>query len=201
MSEGSIVLPALRTIEVNLLWFVLGSALIALLYGGYLCWKILREPQGSQAMIDVAVAIQEGSAAYLARQFKIMGIFIVLIAVGLYFMYLPIYPNNIFLPIGLAVAFLLGSLASAGAGYVGMSLAVRANVRVANAALTSFKKALELAFQAAGRLLYGLGRDGSCADENVDLRFDQFPCRLKRGRVLTAAGADLKNDIASRNVP
>ena len=94
MSEASIVLPVLRPLETNLLWFVLGSAIVALLYGAYMAWKVLRAPQGSKEMIEVAKAIQEGSAAYLTRQFKVMGVFIALITIGLYFMYLPVYPNN-----------------------------------------------------------------------------------------------------------
>ncbi len=164
MSEANIVLPALRPLESNLLWFVLASSVIALAYGIYLAWKILREPQGSKEMIAVSKAIQEGSAAYLARQFRVMGIFIFIISIALYFMYVPVYPENPSLPVGIAIAFLLGSLASAGAGYVGMSLAVRANVRVANAALTSFKKALEVAFQAgsvSGMFTVGLGLLGA----------------------------------------
>ncbi|MFA4844200.1 MAG: sodium-translocating pyrophosphatase [Candidatus Margulisiibacteriota bacterium] len=164
MSEGSIVLPALRAVEMNMLWFVLGSAVIALLYGAFLTWKVLKEPQGSPEMVNVAKAIQEGAAAYLSRQFKVMAIFIALITVGLYFLYRPVYPHNGMIPIGIALAFLCGACASAGAGFVGMSLAVRANVRVANAALTSFKKALETAFQAgsvSGMFTVGLGLLGA----------------------------------------
>jgi K(+)-stimulated pyrophosphate-energized sodium pump len=164
MSESSVVLPLLGALETNLLWIVFGSAIIALLYGAFLAWKVIKEPQGSQAMIDVSKAIQEGSAAYLARQFKVMGPIIFVLTIGLYFMYRPIYTSNPFLPIGIAGAFLLGSLASACAGYVGMNLAVRANVRVANAALSSYKKALEIAFQAgtiSGMFTVGLGLLGA----------------------------------------
>ena len=164
MSESSIVLPALGVLENNLLWFVFASAIIALLYGGYLAWKTLKEPEGSKEMIAVSQAIREGSDAYLARQFKVMGIFIVGLAVILYLMYMRVYPTNPMLTLGIAVAFLLGSLASAGAGYVGMSLAVRANTRVANAALTSYKKALEIAFQAgtiSGMFTVGFGLLGA----------------------------------------
>ncbi|HTY13815.1 MAG TPA: sodium-translocating pyrophosphatase [Candidatus Omnitrophota bacterium] len=164
MSESNVILPALRSIEMNLLWFVLGSALIALAYGVYIAWKVLKAPQGSKEMVEVAQAIQEGSAAYLSRQFKVMGIFIAIIAVLLYIIYAPLYPGNVVLPLGISIAFLLGSFASAGAGYVGMSLAVRANVRVANAALTSFKNALEIAFQAgsvSGMFTVGLGLLGA----------------------------------------
>ncbi|MBI5399849.1 sodium-translocating pyrophosphatase [Candidatus Saganbacteria bacterium] len=164
MSESSVVLPVLGALELNLLWLVFGSAIVALLYGGFLAWKVLREPQGSNAMIEVSKAIQEGSAAYLSRQFKVMAVFILLLTAGLYFMYRPIYSNNPVLPIGIAIAFLLGSIASAGAGFVGMSLAVRANTRVANAALTSFKKSLEIAFQAgtiSGMFTVGFGLLGA----------------------------------------
>jgi K(+)-stimulated pyrophosphate-energized sodium pump len=164
MSESSIVLPVLGALEMNLLWFVLASSFVALFYGAYLAWKVLKEPMGTQAMIDVAKAIQEGSAAYLARQFKVMGIFIALIAILLYFVYQNVYAGNALLPIGIAIAFVMGSIASAGAGYVGMSLAVRANVRVANAALNSQKKALEIAFQAgtvSGMFTVGFGLLGA----------------------------------------
>lgn len=164
MSEAHIVLPALGPLEMKLLFFVLASAVLALLYGGYLAWKVLRAPPGSQEMIEVAKAIQEGAAAYLARQFKVMGIFIALITVGLYLMYLRVYTDQPALSLGIAIAFLLGSCTSAAAGYVGMSLAVRANVRVANAALTSFKKALEVAFEAgtiSGMFTVGLGLMGA----------------------------------------
>ncbi len=164
MSESSILLPALRPLETNILWFVMFSAVVALVYGMYLAWKVLRAPQGSQEMIDVSKAIQEGSAAYLSRQFKVMGIFIALISLILYFGYLNVYAGNVKLALGVAVAFVLGAVASAGAGYVGMSVAVRANVRVANAALTSFKKALEVAFQAgavSGMFTVGLGLLGA----------------------------------------
>ena len=163
MSE-SIMLPALGPLEVNLLWLVLLSAVIALSYGALLAWKVLRVPQGSKKMIDVSKAIQEGSAAYLERQFKVMGIFIVLISAALYFIYLQVYSDRPILAVGIALAFLAGSCASAGAGYVGMSLAVRANVRVANAALKSYKKALEIAFQSgtvSGMFTVGLGLLGA----------------------------------------
>ncbi|MFA4967178.1 MAG: sodium-translocating pyrophosphatase [Candidatus Margulisiibacteriota bacterium] len=164
MSESSVVLPALGALEFNLLWLVFASAIVALLYGAFLAWKVLREPQGSKEMIEVAKAIQEGSSAYLSRQFKVMGIFIILLTFGLYFMYRPVYSDNPWLPLGIAIAFLFGSIASAGAGFVGMNLAVRANVRVANAALTSFKKSLGIAFEAgtvSGMFTVGLGLLGA----------------------------------------
>ncbi|MFA5034544.1 MAG: sodium/proton-translocating pyrophosphatase, partial [Candidatus Margulisiibacteriota bacterium] len=89
MSESNVVLPALRMVEMNLLWFVFGSAILAILYGIYLAWKVLDAPAGSKEMVEVAKAIQDGSSAYLSRQFKVMGIFIALIGIALFFIYLP----------------------------------------------------------------------------------------------------------------
>ncbi|MGC8843520.1 MAG: sodium/proton-translocating pyrophosphatase, partial [bacterium] len=150
--------------HLTILYVVLASAIVALLYGAYLRAKVLREEEGPEEMVRVASAIQEGAKAYLSRQFKALIIFIIVITIGLFFVYRPVYPDNIFIPIGISLAFLLGSLASFSAGYVGMTLAVRGNVRVANAALQSFKKALELAFQAgtvSGMFTVGLGLLGA----------------------------------------
>ncbi|MBC7327741.1 sodium-translocating pyrophosphatase [bacterium] len=165
MAQGEAVsLPTMSGEHLAILYVVLASAIIALLYGAYLRAKVLREDPGVKEMTDVASAIQEGARAYLSRQFKALIIFIIVITVGLFFVYRPVYPDNIFIPIGISLAFLLGSLASFSAGYVGMTLAVQGNVRVANAALQSFKKALELAFQAgtvSGMFTVGLGLLGA----------------------------------------
>lgn len=164
-AQGEAVsLPQMSSEHLAILYVVLASAIIALLYGAYLRAKVLRQEQGPQEMVRVSQAIQEGARAYLSRQFKALIIFIIVITIGLFFVYRPVYPDNIFIPIGIALAFLLGSLASFSAGYVGMTLAVQGNVRVANAALQSFKKALELAFQAgtvSGMFTVGLGLLGA----------------------------------------
>ena len=164
--EGKIALPPLAPLEVNLIWAVLASAFIGLAYGAYLVAKVMRADAGSKAMQDVASGIQEGARAYLIRQFRALALFIVGIGIALYVVYRPVYqvPEQRYIPLGIALAFLMGSLASAMAGYVGMSLAVRANVRVANAALSSFKRALDIAFQAgtvSGMFTVGLGLMGA----------------------------------------
>ncbi len=164
MSEAKIVLPPFSGRELTLLWAVLGSALLALLYGAYLRARVLRADPGPEAMVSVARAIQEGAYAYLSRQFRTMAWFIALLTVGLYLLYLPIYQDKPILAVGVAGAFLMGCLASYGAGYVGMTSAVQGNVRVANAARRSFKEALELAFQAgtiSGMFTVGLGLLGA----------------------------------------
>ncbi|MEK6646959.1 MAG: sodium-translocating pyrophosphatase [Candidatus Firestonebacteria bacterium] len=162
MSEANIVLPAFGTLEWTLLWAVLVSAFIGIGYGLYLVRKVLKADPGSQKMVEVAKAIEEGAMAYLRQQFRTMIWFVIIIAIGLYVMYGAIYPRAI--SVGISIAFLAGVMASYGAGYVGMWLAVRGNVRTANAALKSFKDALHVAFQAgtvSGMFTVGFGLLGA----------------------------------------
>ena len=163
MSEASIVLPSFGPQEWKILWFVLVSAFIALGYGVYLARKTIAEDPGSQAMQEVALAIEEGAFAYLARQVKTMIWFVIAITIGLFFMYRGIY-EGMLLPLGVSLAFFMGVAASYGAGYVGMWLAVKGNVRTAAAALHSFKSSLEIAFRAgtvSGMFTVGLGLLGA----------------------------------------
>ena len=163
--EGHIELPPLGQSEFTLLWAVLASAFIALAYGWYLVRCVLSEDPGTEKMQEIARAIEEGAMAYLGRQVRTMIWFVILITIGLYLMYESLpeqYPHP--LPIGVAVAFLMGVMASYGAGYVGMWLAVKGNVRTANAALKGFKPALELAFRAgtvSGMFTVGFGLLGA----------------------------------------
>jgi K(+)-stimulated pyrophosphate-energized sodium pump len=164
MSESKLTLPHLSAFEYNMLWAVLATAIIALIYGWYLTRKVMRASPGSEAMQNVGLAIHDGAMAYLSRQFRTMIVLILVITCGLFFMYQGKYAPDWKIPLGIALAFLMGVFASYGAGYVGMGLAVRANVRVANAALESFKRALELAFQAgtvSGMFTVGLGLLGA----------------------------------------
>jgi len=164
MSESKLTLPHLNSLEYNMLWAVLITAIVALVYGWYLARKVGHASPGSEAMQRVGAAINDGAMAYLSRQFRTMIWLILAITCGLFFMYQGKYAPDWKIPLGIALSFFMGVLASYGAGYVGMSLAVRANVRVANAALGSFKRALELAFQAgtvSGMFTVGLGLLGA----------------------------------------
>lgn len=163
MSESSITLPPFGGLESSLLWFVLGTAALALAYGWWLSVRVLQRSAGPPEMQQVATAIQEGASAYLGRQFRTMAWFIAVITIALYVLYRPIYQTPT-LAAGIALAFLMGCLASYGAGFVGMNLAVRGNVRTAHAATRSFKDALETAFQAgtvSGMFTVGLGLLGA----------------------------------------
>ncbi|HEY4768065.1 MAG TPA: sodium-translocating pyrophosphatase, partial [Candidatus Limnocylindria bacterium] len=126
--------------------------------------RVVRRDPGTPGMQAVAGAIQEGALAYLRQQLRAMFPFIVLVTLGLYFLYRPIYVEKPILSIGVAAAFLLGCFASYGAGYVGMTSAVQGNVRVASAARRSYREALEIAFQAgtvSGMFTVGLGLVGA----------------------------------------
>jgi K(+)-stimulated pyrophosphate-energized sodium pump len=163
--EGRVKLPPFTQAEINVLLFVLATAIGALIYGYYLIRKVLSEDAGTPAMRQVNQAIKEGAFAYLRRQFRTMIWFIVGITIVLILAYIPLPDYGPYIAIGIGLAFLMGVLASYSAGYVGMYAAVNGNSRVAMAALSSFKKALELAFQAgtvSGMFTVGLGLLGAC---------------------------------------
>ncbi len=165
MSESGLALPTFGGVESTLLWLVFAAGVCALAYGGWLIRRVLRRAAGPASMQAVAAAIQEGAQAYLGRQFRTMSLFILAITIALYILYRPIFANA-GLAVGVSLAFLFGCLASYGAGYVGMNLAVRGNVRTAYAATRSFKDALEVAFQAgtvSGMFTVGLGLLGATA--------------------------------------
>jgi K(+)-stimulated pyrophosphate-energized sodium pump len=142
---------------------VLASAFVALAYGYYLVRKVIRQDPGPAKMVEVSAAIEEGAMAYLGRQFRTMIWFVIALTIVLFFVYQTVYPGLRF-PAGIAVAFLMGVMASYGAGYVGMWLAVKGNVRAANMARTSFPGAFELAFRAgavSGMFTVGFGLLGA----------------------------------------
>jgi len=161
-AESGVQLPPFSQSDWLLIYVVLASAFVALLYGGYLARKTTRHNPGSEAMQEVSAAIQQGAMAYLGQQFRLMIWFIAIIAIALFLLYRNVLGAT--LAGGISLAFLMGVFASYGAGYVGMGLAVRGNARVAHAALSSFKRALEIAFQAgtvSGMFTTGLGLLGA----------------------------------------
>jgi len=168
-AEGEIILPHLSRNDWLILWGVLASALLGLGYGYFLVRRVLSQPAGSERMQEISAAIQEGAHAYLGRQFRTMILFVVALTALLWFIYRDVYPVTpksavMPLPLGISLAFFMGVLASYGAGYVGMWLAVKANARTAAAALRSYKEALELGFRAgavSGMFTVGFGLLGA----------------------------------------
>src|SRR5437899_2088516 len=150
------------------LWIILVIALAALVFAAYLRREVLAAPEGTDQMKRIAKAIQEGSRAYLNRQFRTVAVFMVLLTIALYFV-LPVPKNSEHVDwvirLGRSVAFILGASFSAITGFAGMWLAVRGNVRVANAARESgLRKALRIAFRTggvAGMFTVGLGLLGA----------------------------------------
>ena len=152
----------------NYLYISLGLAILAILFGFGIRAAVLKESPGNEKMQEVGGAIKAGALAYLRQQVMTMSIFVLLIAAGLAAMYWKQYSGmtvtGMPLAIWMSVSFILGVLASYLAGYIGMIMAVSANMRVANAALTSYKRALEVAFRAgsvAGLVTVGMGLLGA----------------------------------------
>ncbi len=163
-AEGNVVLPSFSRGDWTLIYLVFLSSFVALAYGAFLAKKTTGHDPGSAEMQEVSAGIQQGAMAYLGRQFRTMIWFVIAITIGLFFLYRDAPGMNATLAAGVSLAFLMGVFASYGAGYVGMGLAVRGNTRVANAALTSYKRALEIAFQAgtvSGMFTTGLGLLGA----------------------------------------
>lgn len=113
------------------------AGIIGLIFAAYLATYILRLDPGTEKMKAIASAIQEGAMAYLNRQYKTIAIIAILLTILL----------AIAINIYTAIGFVLGAVMSASAGYLGMNISVRSNVRCANAAREGMHKALSVAFK------------------------------------------------------
>jgi K(+)-stimulated pyrophosphate-energized sodium pump len=146
--------------NLNLVYLVLGVSLVALAIAFALRAQVLSASGGTAKMQEIAAAVQEGAAAYLARQFRTLSFFVVIVVVLLFAL-----PGDTDVKIGRSIFFLIGAAFSAIVGYQGMWLAVRANVRVAEAARQgSAERSVQIAFRTGGvvgMLTVGLGLLGA----------------------------------------
>jgi K(+)-stimulated pyrophosphate-energized sodium pump len=133
----------------NLLYVAIVCGIIAVLYGIITSRQVLGMSPGNARMVEVSAAIQEGAGAYLRRQYTTIAIVGIVVAIII----------GIFLKPLSAVAFLIGAILSGSAGFIGMNISVRANVRTAEAARNSLQSGLTTAFRAGavtGLLVAGL---------------------------------------------
>src|ERR1700732_116486 len=131
------------------LWLIVLCGVLALVYAIWATFSVMQADPGSQRMQEIAAAVREGAQAYLRRQYATIGVvgIVIFVIVGYFLGWL------------VGIGFAVGAILSGAAGFIGMNVSVRANVRTAQAAISSLGAGLEIAFKSGaitGMLVAGL---------------------------------------------
>ncbi len=171
----------------NYLWLVIAAGALGVLYGAVQTAALMKAGTGNDRMREIAAAIQEGASAYLKRQYTTIGMVGVVILVAAFLLIGP----------WAALGFLIGAVLSGAAGFAGMLISVRANVRTAQAASESLSKGLDLAFRSGaitGMFVAGgalLGVSGYYAFMTQGMGFESTSRAVVDGLVALGFGASL----------
>ena len=132
------------------LYMAVGAGVIALIFAGALAKRVLKEDQGTDTMKEIGKAIQEGAMAFLTREYRTLAIFVVVVTIIL----------AVFISVNTSIAYIIGAMCSALTGYIGMSIAIRANTRTAAASMSGLNEGLRVAFSSGavmGVSVVGIG--------------------------------------------
>ncbi|WP_298696358.1 sodium-translocating pyrophosphatase [uncultured Brevundimonas sp.] len=171
----------------NYLWLVIAAGALGVLYGAVQTAALMKAGTGNDRMREIAAAIQEGASAYLRRQYTTIGMVGVVILIAAWLLIGP----------WAAIGFLIGAVLSGAAGFAGMLISVRANVRTAQAASESLSKGLDLAFRSGaitGMFVAGgalLGVAGYYAFMTLGMGFESTSREVVDGLVALGFGASL----------
>ena len=151
----------------DILYLAIVAGVIALAFAAYLSWKVMQSDEGSEQVRFIGNAIREGAMAFLSREYRLLAVFVVIVFVILWvFIDLDVLDkvegDGDTIP-GTAISYLVGAIGSALAGFIGMSIAVRANTRTTVQAQTGLNPALRVAFNSGtvmGVSVVGIGLIG-----------------------------------------
>ena len=151
----------------DILYLSIVAGVIALAFAAYLAWKIMQSDEGSEQVRFIGNAIREGAMAFLSREYRLLAVFVVIVFVILWvfidFDILDKVEGDGDVIPGTAISYLVGAIGSALAGFIGMSIAVRANTRTTVQAQTGLNPALRIAFNSGtvmGASVVGIGLIG-----------------------------------------
>ena len=132
---------------------------IALVFAAIIAWRVIRADQGNATMIEIGDAIRTGASAFLRREYLSLVPFVIIVAIVLGVMDYTIFEHDLGVP-ATAISYLVGTICSGLAGFIGMNVAVRANIRTAAAAMIGLNPALRVAFSSGtvmGVTVVGIG--------------------------------------------